>query len=182
MSAQCREMFTRFKYFRLRGINLKLWSRAGPQWGFQGEEDATCHVNEWAYFLPRTIYDTMKMSDAVGHQIPADLPPADFNKFVQLPSVTRRLTYWNKPIRLYQKWPLYGYGNSYLNDTSNENRYMWHETAVALKEVPAPNSLKFTITFYGPTVSFAEALTNDDLKIETTFYLEFKDLAFDTAT
>ena len=171
--------FKNFEYFKVRGISVKGYSLNGPTWGNHGDDtvQAQTEVNNIAWNVPNTFGDVRKFATGSAYQDPNNLPPTTFVEFINDPGTTRRLTYWDKPIRIYIKnlhWI-----ERYKPDpataiwadeaVSQLHRYKWHSTGRILD---ASNDT----VFFGASHWLAAGTTGEDkdIKWDTTIYLSFK--------
>ena len=178
-TATINHWFSNFEYWKVRGISLKLYAGAGPTWGWKPTASilGTTEIDHIAWVVPRTIADARKFSDNADMQDDNNLPPTSYQLFVDEPTTTHRITYWDKPLRIYVKnpnWIERGRSSSTATDwsdveTSDLHRYKWHETAMMMDS-------KFDTIFVGPTLWIPNTadLNLKQIKFDMTIYMSFK--------
>ena len=131
----------------------------------------------YTYIIPKTL-------DQVQHVIKSTSTYAHgdtlkrYTDFRDEANAVHRLSYGDKPIRIYQKWPLFENSSRYLGENpiklkdqvlnSDVKRYGWHDT-----EECANNDI---FELFGPIFWPMRNCTTDTLSYQFSVYMQFKEL------
>ena len=149
------KFFDDFEYFKIRGISLKIYSLKGPTWGSHGAEadEALSDIDNIGWLVPNNLQDSRKFTSNSAYRDNQNLPPSTFIKFINTRNATHRLTYWDKPIKIYCKYPNWidrertsSSSTDWSDgDTSDLHKYKWHETS-------RMQDTKYDTVWFGPSV------------------------------
>lgn len=182
-----KQKFKNYGEFRLRGVGIKIWDTNGPHWGQLDSEDTVpsgSKVMEWAWRPIRQydqFADTFDFDKQVGHR---QNIPDNFTKLKSFPDTTYRLTFADKPIRLYIKSPMWN-AESVTGSTQGktwgnaeyplypENPYMWHSTDFIEAQLSKSHPISFIMGQFSMRHPDSIAVDKNWL-FNCTYYLEFR--------